>query len=208
MPETPTAARPAPPQPGTTPSGLPPRRQRFPGPRVPGAALMLRLLLAQDGSMTRLCEALAGRPVQLHLSAQRSTHGVPAQVQEGLRARHFIERISSLVLDGEVLTDNLVYVALDGLDPALRDQLQAGGQPIGHLIAGRWARRDTLRAGPGLLAPLWHAVGQVDPDATRCYTMHTPEGPPMLICETFRHGLWAQAHAGTQPEREPGGAAA
>src|SRR5438105_9201852 len=40
-----------------------PRRELFPG----DAGHLLKLLLAQDGSTTRLCEALAGGPVELHL---------------------------------------------------------------------------------------------------------------------------------------------
>ena len=36
---------------------------------------------------------------------------------------------------------------------------------------------------------LWQACGQPDPEATRTHTLHTPDGPLMLITETWRRGM-------------------
>jgi hypothetical protein len=49
------------------------------------ARSVLRLLLAQDGSTTPLCEAVAGGPVQLHVLSQAVTEDVPGPVRETLR---------------------------------------------------------------------------------------------------------------------------
>lgn len=180
----------------------PDRRRRFPGAEAAhGAAALLRLLIEQQDSMTRLCEALAGGPVELRLVQQRATTEVPAQAHRLLPGRRFIERVTSLVAAGEVLTDNLVYVALDGLEPGLREDLETGRKPIGHLMDVRRHRRDTVAVGPDVLARLWAAVGEPDPAAMRCYTLCTPEGSAMLVCEALRGGLHALADRAAQVER-------
>jgi chorismate-pyruvate lyase len=118
---------------------------------------------------------------------------VPAQVATLLPGARFIERVTSLVADGRVLTDNLVYVALDGLEPGLQDELQAGRRPIGHLMEGRPHRRDVVQVGAEVLERLWAAVGTPDPAAMRCYTMRTPEGSALLVCEALRGALYDAA---------------
>lgn len=150
---------------------------------------VLKLLLAQDGSTTRLCEVVAGGPVQLHLLAQRLTDEAPAAVRDALPGTTCIERVTCLAAHGEVMMDNLSYIALDGLDRDLRDALVAGGSPIGHLLAGRWVRRAPLRAAPGLLERLWQHVGLPDAAASRHYRIEAPQGPMMVIAETFRRGM-------------------
>ena len=105
--------------------------------------------------MTRLCEALAGAPVELRLRHQCLTHEVPPEVCGLLPGARFIERVTSLVSAGRVLTDNLVYVALLGLDAELQQDLQTGRRPIGHLMDGRPHRRDVVQVGPAVLGRLW-----------------------------------------------------
>ncbi|MBA4176129.1 MAG: hypothetical protein C0505_06165 [Leptothrix sp. (in: Bacteria)] len=194
-------------------------RAPYPQHPTPGAAALLRVMIEQDGSMTHLCEALSAAPVQLRLRHQRVTDEVPAEVRALLPGAAFIERVTSLVAAGRVLTDNLVYVALEGLDPALQGALQTGHRPIGHLMDGRPYRRDVVQVGAEVLQRLWATVGTPDPTGLRCYTMRTPEGSAMLVCEALRGGLYdaacragAPAHAAPRrrcaPEaRPPPGAA-
>jgi hypothetical protein len=90
--------------------------QRVDAPTVKAYAQgMLRLLLAQDGSTTRLCEAIADGPVSLHVLHQRVVHTAPDEVLRSLPGPDFIERITCLTAHGQVMMDNLSYIALDGL---------------------------------------------------------------------------------------------
>ena len=152
---------------------------------------MLALLLAQDGSTTRLCETVAGGPVALWVYAQRTVDSVPAEVRAVLPGARFIERITCLAAHGQVLMDNLTYIALDGLAPDLQRDLEAATLPIGHLLARLWVRRAALapEAAPVLTARLWDVVGVPDAPASRSYRIVTPEGPLMLIAETYRRGM-------------------
>jgi chorismate-pyruvate lyase len=153
------------------------------------AQRILRLLLAQDGSTTRLCESVAGGPVELHVLRQAVTHNVPPLVREHLPGERFIERITFLAAHGQVLMDNLTYIALHGLPADIERDLLAGSMPIGHLLARLWARRERVPEAAELHERLWHAVGMPDAGATRSYRILTPEGPRMLIAETYRRGM-------------------
>ncbi|WP_425259148.1 hypothetical protein ACPOLB_26925 [Rubrivivax sp. RP6-9] len=168
-------------------------RQRFPGLESPSAELLLRLLVAQDGSTTRLCEALAGTPVHERVLSQRVTRDVPAALHDLLPGERFVESVRSLVACGDVLADKLVYAALDGVDASLGEQLQTGLRPVGRLLARRWVRREAVSVGPELLGRLWRVVGIADAAALRSYRLCTHEGPQMLVCEAFRGGLWRHA---------------
>ena len=172
------------------------RREPFLGdsPHDPHARRMLDLLLAQDGSTTRLCETVAGGPVELHVVSQRPTRDIPERVRALLPGGQFIERITSLAAHGEVLMDNLGFIALDGLAPDIAADLLAGQLPIGHLLARMWVRREPLAAAHELAAQLWAAVGQPDPAATRAYRIVTPEGARMVIAETWRRGMLMDRH--------------
>ena len=171
-----------------------PRRERFAGADAPAdAQRTLALLLAQDGSTTRLCEAVAGGPVELHVLLQHATSAVPAIVREQLPGDQFIERITCLAAHGQVLMDNLSYIALQGLAPDIERDLRAGTMPIGHLLARLWVRREPILAPPELAQRLWSAVGLPDDDATRSYRIVTPEASCMLICETYRRGMLMRA---------------
>jgi chorismate-pyruvate lyase len=149
---------------------------------------VLLLLLAQDGSTTRLCEATAGGPVSLHVLDQRVVHSVPREVSAALPGSTFIERTTSLAIDGQVMMDNLAFIALEGLPDDVRLDLEDGKAPIGHLLARMWVRRGAIDA-PALLWQLWDRVGLPDPEASRAYCITTPEGPRMVIAETFRRGM-------------------
>ena len=172
----------------------PPERQRFhTASDTPADAAharrLLQLLLAQDGSTTRLCETIAGGAVELHLVEQRVVDGLPPGSGGRLGGSAFIERITSLAAHGRVMMDNLSYIALDGLAADLRRDLEAGTIPIGHLLARMWVRREFVEPPPALCQRLWDAARLPDPAATRAYRIVTPEGPRMLIVETFRRGM-------------------
>lgn len=150
----------------------------------------LHLLMAQDGSTTRLCETVAGGPVELSVPLQHVTDDVPDTVRAGLPGGRFIERRVVLAAHGQVMMDNLSYIALDGLADDLRRDLEAGLVPIGHLLERMWHRRDFDDSGAApLRTKLWDAAGLPDPEATRSYRVWIPEGPLMLITETWRRGM-------------------
>ena len=157
------------------------------------ARRVLQLLLAQDGSTTRLCETVAAGPVALWVYEQRTVDTVPAEVRAVLPGSRFIERITCLAAHGQVLMDNLTYIALDGLASDLQRDLEAATLPIGHLLARLWVRRAALTtspsAPPALADRLWDVVGLPDAPASRSYSIVTPDGPLMLIAETYRRGM-------------------
>jgi chorismate-pyruvate lyase len=150
---------------------------------------LLALLRAQTGSTTRLCETLAGGPVALHLLHQATTLQVPESVRSELPGTRFIERVTCLAARGEVMTDNLVFVAMDGLDARLQHDLEQARVPIGHLLADAFTHRHMLEPAPELQQRLWRVVGQPDPAASRAYRLATAQGLRMLIMETFRRGM-------------------
>ena len=152
---------------------------------------MLKLLLAQDGSTTRLCEATANGPIELQVLRQHVTTDVPALVRKQLPGDQFIERITFLWAHGEVLMDNIAYIALAGLDARIDADLRAGTMPIGHLLARLWVRRERIANDEAaeLTQRLWNATGLPDPQSTRAYRIDTPESARMLIAETYRRGM-------------------
>lgn len=155
------------------------------------AAPWLALHLAQDGSATRLCETQAGGPVSLIVHDQCVTTEVPPEVRAHLPGTHFIERCVSLVHRGEVMMDNLSWIAVATAPADVRDDLLAGRLPIGHLLQRLWIRRAPLpqdQAKP-LWPHLWRRCGEVDEGSVRSYVIATPDGPAMLITECFRQGL-------------------
>jgi chorismate-pyruvate lyase len=176
------------------PALLPLQRERYRDPLAPPeqaahAGCLLSLLLAQNGSTTRLCETLAGGPVALHLLHQAMAGPVPELVQRELPGTRFIERVTCLAANGQVMTDNLVYVGLDGLEAALQRDLEQGTVPIGHLVAGAFIRRRFLALTHHLQERLWRVVGLPDAAASRAYHLATAQGLHMLIVETFRRGM-------------------
>jgi len=152
---------------------------------------LLRLLLSSDGSTTRNCEAIAGTPPEIVVGRQVITKEVPAAVRRILHGDAFIERFSCLAARGQVMTDNLVYVARDALPRELRGAFDSCTVPVGHLLDTLWIRREPVPAEQAvpLHERLWAEVGLPDSKATRAYTITTPEGPLFIIVETFRRGM-------------------
>ena len=185
----PLASPPLPASPG-------PRRERlldgWVGADAAWAARTAALLLAQDGSATRLCELVAGGPVELVVHAQRelAEAEVPAAVRAQLPHGPLIERLVSLQAHGQVMMDNLSWLAPQALPPDIRQALAQGEAPIGHLLARMWIRRVTVAQPQPLWPPLWQRIGLPDPQATRSYAIHTHDGgAAMLITECFRRGM-------------------
>jgi chorismate-pyruvate lyase len=162
-------------------------RQLFPS----GAAhaLLLRLLLAQDGSTTRLCEAIAGQAIQVVLHRQLKTDDVPQAVREQLGGEAWLERISSLCCDGAVMMDNLSYTRLDAVPDWFLVALEAGTAPIGHLLESLFVKRERVPGSAAIKSRLWEAVGMPDDSASRSYRIVSPDGPLMLIFESYRAGM-------------------
>jgi chorismate-pyruvate lyase len=163
--------------------------ERHPYPSAPPHAPLLRMLLALDGSTTRVCEALAAGPVDLLLLNQSQTAQVPASVQHHLGGKAWLVRTTSLHAHGQVLMDNLSYTRLDAVPDWFLAALQQGQAPIGHLLGRLFVRRLKVSTDPLVAKSLWQHVGDPDLEASRSYTITTPEGPLMLIFETFRAGI-------------------
>jgi len=170
------------------------RRERFADTPDAHQRRVLDLLLAQDGSTTRLCEVVAGGPVELSVLRQQVTSDVPDLVRRQLPGETFIERITFLAAHGEVLMDNLSFIALAGLEPDIEADLRAGKLPIGHLLARLWVRREPIAGVAELAQQLWGVVGLPDPAATRAYRIVTSDGARMVIAETYRRGMLMDRH--------------
>jgi chorismate-pyruvate lyase len=149
----------------------------------------LRILLAQDGSATLICETIAQGPVRLDVMHQVVTGNVPPDVKIHLSGEEFIERHVCISFRDEVMMDNLSYIALDTIDPELRGYLEAGISPIGHIFDRRWTRKKPLPSLASVQRRLWERSGQPDPSAVRSYLLEMPHGTCMLITETFRAGM-------------------
>jgi chorismate-pyruvate lyase len=155
----------------------------------PEYAPLLRMLLALDGSTTRVCEALACGPVQLQLLHQAQTIEVPVAVREQLGGQSWLVRVTSLHARGHVLMDNLSYTRLDAVPAWFLSQLEQGQAPIGHLLERLFVRREKVPGSPELAQQLWQLVQQPDVRASRHYRISTPEGALMQIFEVYRAGI-------------------
>ncbi len=169
-----------------------PDRRPFSG--DPAAQPLLRLLLAQDGSATRLCEALARGPIGVHLHSQQRTQDVPASVLAQLGGHAWLERATTLHAHGEVLMDNLSYTRLDAVPDWFLAGLDAGTTPIGHLLDRLPIQREDLPLTDDIAARLWPHVGLPDTRAAKLYRIRTASGPLMLVMETFRAGWTSAVH--------------
>lgn len=164
----------------------------WPAADAPWAQAMAALLLAQDGSATRLCETAAGGPVDLVVHHQARVACVPPVVAAELPATVWLERVVSLQAHGQVMMDNLSWIALDRLPDDVQQDLLACRLPIGHLLARLWTRRVPVAGAAdvaALAAHLWPHVGLPDLAATRSYGVHLHSGAVMLITECFRRGV-------------------
>jgi chorismate-pyruvate lyase len=161
---------------------------------VPGSTL-LRLLLCQDGSTTRLLETLTGAQITVHVIEQGFVDTLPVQLAGVLPGKTFLRRLTSLEADGRVLLDSISYIAVEVLPRSVVQELVAGIRPIGHLLARSWTRRVFRNEDTPLLEELWDAIGTPDPQASRSTLIVTPEGPCMVLGETFRQGVLAHGTA-------------
>ncbi len=168
-----------------------PNLQRALFPQTPQHAKLLRLLLAQDGSATRLCEALTGQKIGVLLQHQRRTTDVPATIRSGLGGEQWLERMTTLHAGGVVLMDNLSYTRLDAVPPWFLAELDAGKAPIGYLLDRLCIQREDLAMDAEIAGRLWPHVGQPDERAAKLYRILTNNGPLMWVFETFRAG-WTQ----------------
>ncbi len=170
-------------------------RQLFPsGPRD---APLLRLLLAQDGSTTRGCEAVTGQPVQVVLHHQVRTTDVPSDVHAHLGGERWLERVTTLVVDGQVMMDNLSFTRLDAVPDWFLQGLDAGAAPIGHLLDRLFVRRERVDTDAALQEHLWRHVGQPDAAASRSYRVVTVNlfghGHPTIV-EAMKRQLEQLSH--------------
>lgn len=176
-------------------SRTPVARRRFDEGLEPGtpvalwAEALLKILLAQDGSTTLLCETVAKGPVRLDVVYQAVTTNVPQDVRTYLSGEKFIERQVCISTHDEVMMDNLSYVALDTVDSELSDYLEAGIAPIGHFFDRRWTRKKPVPSLASVQRQLWGRSGVPDLSAVRSYLLEMPHGTCMLITETFRSGM-------------------
>ncbi len=154
-------------------------------------APLLRMLLALDGSTTRVCEALAQAPAQVQLIHQQQTQEVPAAVREQLGGSAWLARVTSLHAHGQVLMDNLSFTRLDAVPGWFLQRLNEGTAPIGHLLAQLFVQREPVASSPQIEQMLWQHVGLPDERASRSYRIVTEHGPLMLIFEAFRAGMVA-----------------
>jgi chorismate-pyruvate lyase len=156
----------------------------------PVSASLLRLLLGQDGSTTRLCEVVARGPVELSLHTQSRVETVPDSVLEHLGGDSWIERITSLQVAGRVMMDNLTFTRLDRIPNEFADALERGELPVGRLLDRLFVKRHLISAS-GLGDVLWNQTGLPDSRASRAYTISTQDGSSesaafMLVFETYR----------------------
>ena len=146
---------------------------------------LLRVLLGQDGSTTRLCEVIAGDPVELRLHSQARVQTVPDGVLEFLGGASWIERITSLHIAGRVMMDNLTWTRLDKIPPEFSDDLERGELPVGRLLDRMFVKRQLIQAS-NLGSGLWAVTELPDPRASRAYTISSDQGAFMLVFETYR----------------------
>ncbi len=175
------------------------QRQIFPHSKQ--SAPFLRLLLAQDGSTTRLCSALCGDSVQVVLHQQHRTDQVPIAIQmifnpdtalvPAIANRYLVRTTTLHDGAGNALMDNLSYTRLESVPSWFIEQLDVGKAPIGHLLDQFFVQREPLPNATSVVLqqPLWDAVGMPDLAASRSYQLRSPQGIFMVIFETFRGAL-------------------
>jgi chorismate-pyruvate lyase len=172
----------------------------------PADARWLNVLLTQDGSTTRLCSAMLGASVQIHVHQQHVVNAVhahiidtlhqtaapqiPTEVAALLGGTAWLQRITSLHdAQGNVLMDNLSFTCLDATPAWFMAALKEGTMPIGQLLDRLFIKRQAVSTTGAVHNLLWNAVGLPDSRASRSYQVATPEGAFMLIFEVFRGGL-------------------
>jgi chorismate-pyruvate lyase len=149
------------------------------------ASRLLRVLLGQDGSTTRLCEVIADGPVELCLHSQARVESVPDGVLEFLGGDCWIERITSLQVAGHVMMDNLTFTRVDRIPTEFTGDLELGELPVGRLLDRLFVKRQIVSAS-SFGDVLWNQTGLPDARASRAYTILSEAGVFMLVFETYR----------------------
>ena len=150
---------------------------------------LLKLLLAQDGSTTKLCEAISESRIELIFHAQARVETVPEVVMQELGGTSWLKRVTSLYSESGVLMDNLSFTRLDRVPTWFLTDLENGLAPIGHLLEKLFVRRERIDSTPELEQVLFETVGFPDSNSSRAYTVNTEEGALMLVFETYRAGV-------------------
>jgi chorismate-pyruvate lyase len=153
------------------------------------AGNLLKLLLAQDGSTTKLCEAIAESRVMLTVHQQTRVETVPEVVTGNLGGTSWLKRMTSLDTESQVLMDNLTFTRLDRVPDWFLSDLEQGIAPVGHLLEKLFVRRERLDSTPELERLLFDVVGLPDSGSSRAYTINTEQGALMLVFETYRAGM-------------------
>jgi chorismate-pyruvate lyase len=150
---------------------------------------LLKLLLAQDGSTTKLCEAITDSRVELTVQAQTRVETVPEVVKRELGGISWLQRVTSLTTESRVLMDNLTFTRLDRVPEWFLADLEQGLAPVGHLLEKLFVRRNPVDSSLELETQLFENVGFPDSSSSRAYTINTEMGALMLVFETYRAGL-------------------
>jgi chorismate-pyruvate lyase len=150
---------------------------------------LLTLLLAQDGSTTKLCEAISKSQVSLRVHSQARVETVPEVVKRELGGTSWLQRVTSLHVNARVLMDNLTYTRLDHVPAWFMADLEMGKAPVGHLLEKLFVRRQRIKSTIDLEQVLFEIVGFPDSNASRAYTVNTEDGALMLVFETYRAGF-------------------
>ena len=150
---------------------------------------LLKLLLAQDGSTTKLCEALAGSRINVMIHSMSRVETVPEVVMRQLGGTSWLRRVTSLHFNPHVMMDNLTYTRLDRVPSWFTADLELGKAPVGHLLEKLFIRRERIDSTPELEQVLFNMVGFPDSNSSRAYTVNTEEGAVMLVFETYRAGF-------------------
>jgi chorismate-pyruvate lyase len=153
------------------------------------AGNLLKLLLAQDGSTTKLCEVIADSKVNLMLHSQVRVETVPEVVVRELGGTSWLKRVTSLHSDSRVLMDNLTFTRLDRVPAWFLTDLEQGLAPVGHLLEKLFVRRERIVSSIELERALFEVVGLPDSGSSRAYTINAEAGAVMLVFETYRAGF-------------------
>lgn len=150
---------------------------------------ILRFLISQDGSTTRLLESVVGGKITVHVLDQRLVQELPRELDSFLPGSSFLRRLTFLEARGHVLLDSLSYIAIEALPPSVIQELQEGNSPIGNMLSQLWTKRAFRTQDTFLFEELWHATASPDPQASRSCCIYTSRSPCMILGETFRRGV-------------------
>jgi len=151
-----------------------------------------RILLTTDGTVTEILEAFCGESIRVvKLFQEVSLLDRAISSLELPWGRHVLRR--SILLQGRMSLVNFLYadsvIALDRLDPGVRDGLLQSKKPIGTLILEHRIEtfKEILDCGREPAGPIAHyfEIDETTSVIFRSYRMITHGRPIMLITEKF-----------------------